>query len=205
MSTAPRPAPGTTPRSPAATPRAGVVDVGGSHVTAALVEGSGPFRVRSRRSAALDSSAPREDLLRQLAGVASPLAASSWTVALPGPFDYVRGRGDFAGVAKLGSLAGVDLRAELAARLGVPGGRVQFVNDAVAYALGEWTHLVVPVSRFVCITLGTGVGSAWLADGDPVDSGPDVPRTAGCTSSPSTVGRWRRPSPPAPSRPSTAA
>ena len=35
-----------------------------------------------------------------LAAAGSSLAASSWTVALPGPFDYAAGRGDFAGVAK---------------------------------------------------------------------------------------------------------
>ena len=167
--------PAPTTRSPVPTRLAGVADVGGSHVTAALAEGSGPFALRDRRTAVLDSSAPREELLRQLAAAPSALPASSWTVALPGPFDYARGRGDFAGVAKFASLAGLDLRAELAARLGVPAAQVRFVNDAVAYALGEWSHLEEPVGRFVCVTLGTGVGSAWLADGEPVDRGPDVP------------------------------
>lgn len=164
------PAPGHGPRP------AGVMDVGGSHVLAALVtQEDGPIRLQSRTAAALDAAAPREDLLRALAAAASSLAASSWTVALPGPFDYAAGHGDFAGVAKFASLAGVDLRAELAARTGVPPEQVRFVNDAVAYALGEWSGLEVPVSRFVGITLGTGVGSAWLADGDPVDRGPEVP------------------------------
>lgn len=165
------------PQAPQVIPRpAGVMDVGGSHVLTALVaDGDGPIRLASRRSAALDAAAPREELLRSLAAAASTLAASSWTVALPGPFDYAAGRGDFAGVEKFASLAGVDLRAELAARTGVPDAQVRFVNDAVAYALGEWSRLAAPASRFVCITLGTGVGSAWLADGDPVDRGPDVP------------------------------
>ncbi|GAA1437278.1 ROK family protein [Microlunatus lacustris] len=164
-------------RAPQPVPSAaGVVDVGGSHVLAALVvQDDGPVRLQSRTSAALDSSAPREDLLRQLAAAPAQLTAASWTVALPGPFDYAAGRGDFAGVAKFASLAGVDLRAELAARTEVPGEQVHFVNDAVAYGLGEWSRLAVPASRFVCITLGTGVGSAWLADGEPVDTGPDVP------------------------------
>jgi glucokinase len=172
----PRPAPQPVPTSPlTGSGPAGVMDVGGSHVLAALVEGDGPFRLASRTSAALDSAAPREELLRQLVAAASSLVASSWTVALPGPFDYAAGRGDFAGVAKFSSLAGVDLRAELAGRLGVPRDQVRFLNDAVAYALGEWSHLTAPPHRFVCITLGTGVGSAWIADGDPVDSGPDVP------------------------------
>nr|WP_294696978.1 ROK family protein [uncultured Friedmanniella sp.] len=151
------------------------MDIGGSHVTAALLDSGHPFVVRSRSSAALDSSASRDLLLDQLSSVASSLTASSWTIALPGPFDYVRGRGDFAGVGKFGSLAGVDLRTELAHRLNVPASEVRFLNDAVAYAIGEWVCTRDRPGRFVCVALGTGVGSAWLADGKPVEDGPDVP------------------------------
>ncbi|GAA1846909.1 ROK family protein [Microlunatus capsulatus] len=173
MPAAPTPTP--APTAPAADRPVGVVDVGGSHVTAALAVGTGPFRLQDRRTSALDPAAPREELLDALAAAAAPLAASSWTVALPGPFDYARGRGDFADVAKFASLAGVDLRAALAGRLGVAGAEVRFVNDAVAYGLGEWSDRGAPAGRFVCLTLGTGVGSAWLADGEPVEDGPDVP------------------------------
>ena len=151
------------------------MDIGGSHVTAALIDSSNPSVVRSRSSAPLDSSASRDLLLDQLSSVASSLTASSWTIALPGPFDYVHGRGDFAGVGKFGSLVGVDLRTELAHRLKVPAYEVRFLNDAVAYALGEWSRTSERPGRFVCVTLGTGVGSAWLADGEPVEDGSDVP------------------------------
>lgn len=151
------------------------MDVGGSHVASALVQGDSPIVLKDRRLTPVDSGAPREELLNQLTVAASSVAASSWTVALPGPFDYVRGRGDFVGVGKFRSLAGVDLRAELAARLAVPANQVRFVNDAVAYAIGEWSAAPGRPARFVCVTLGTGVGSAWLADGHPVATGPDVP------------------------------
>jgi glucokinase len=151
------------------------MDVGGSHVLTALVPDGESLVLQGRQLSPLDSAAPREALLQQLTAGAASLAASSWTVAMPGPFDYARGRGDFAGVGKFGSLAGVDLRAELASRLQVPPAQVRFVNDAVAYGIGEWSATTDRPRRFVCVTLGTGVGSAWLADGAPVDSGPEVP------------------------------
>lgn len=155
--------------------RRGVMDVGGSHVLSALVPDGEPLVLQERQLHPLDSAAPREALLEQLTAGAASLAASSWTVAMPGPFDYAQGVGDFAGVGKFGSLAGVDLRAELATRLQVPPEQVRFLNDAVAYGIGEWSATAERPRRFVCITLGTGVGSAWLADGEPVESGPEVP------------------------------
>lgn len=169
----------------------GVVDVGGSHVHAALAQlAEMGVRLGDRQVAPLDSRAERDALLDQLVAplgrlrpagptVSGPRApdrgADEWVVALPGPFDYEHGRGDFAGVGKFGSLAGVDLRAELARRLGVAGERVHFLNDAVAYGLGEWAQQPERPERFVCLTLGTGVGSAFLVAGEPVTSGPGVP------------------------------
>jgi len=154
----------------------GVVDVGGSHLHAALVRDrdAGP-ELGERVAAALDADGDRETLLDALAEPLDRLGASRWVVALPGPFDYPAGRGDFAGVGKFAALAGVDLRQALAERLRVPGEHVQFLNDAVAYGLGEWWGTSGRPRRTVCITLGTGVGSAFLVDGDPVASGPGVP------------------------------
>lgn len=152
------------------------MDVGGSHVTTGLITREGDRAVLlERRVTTIDSAGSRQDLLDQLVVGSESFSAQHWVVALPGPFDYPLGRGDFAGVSKFGSLAGVDLRAELSRRLRVATDSVCFVNDAVAYAVGEWSLSPDPAERFVCITLGTGVGSAWLADGAPVDSGPLVP------------------------------
>ena len=95
---------------------------------------------------------------------------------MPGPFDAEAGVGTFAGVDKFQALAGVDLRGALADRLGVAPGAVRFVNDAVAYGIGEWAGGAgAHVDRMVCVTLGTGVGSSFLRAGVAVDSGPDVP------------------------------
>jgi len=62
-------------------------------------------------------------------------------------------------------LAGIDLRAAFAERLGIP---FAVENDARAYAWGEWLFGAGQGSRgMVCMTLGTGVGCAVVHDGKP--------------------------------------
>ena len=67
-----------------------------------------------------------------------PDDGSLWGVAIPGPFDYVRGIADFHGVGKFDALRGVDLGDVLRRTLTRANGRVSFVNDAEAFAIGEW-------------------------------------------------------------------
>jgi glucokinase len=162
----------------------GVVDVGGGHVTAAVVIDG---RLTDEHRATLDPHAARDVLLTRLTEPASDAARASvsagrpaptrWVVALPGPFDYDAGRGSFEGVDKFAALSGVDLRASFAEALGTSPASVGFVNDAVAYAVGEWSSGAgVGAGRMICVTLGTGVGSAFLVEGRPVTDGAGVPQ-----------------------------
>lgn len=162
------------------------MDVGGGHVTAALVDpgaldGTGSAdAVLVERESTIDPHGALDALLDELAGPGRALAAAEpvvgWSIAMPGPFDAEAGTGTFAGVDKFQALAGVDLRVALADRLGVPAGAVRFCNDAVAYGIGEWAAGAgAGASRMICITLGTGVGSAFLCDGVEVSDGPTVP------------------------------
>jgi glucokinase len=157
--------------------RAWVVDIGGSHVTAAVVERGRVPRVLDRASSAIDAHGDQHTLLGAIGDTVREVSAGAerWTVAIPGPFDYVRGSGSFDGVAKFSTLAGLDLRAEFSSMLGVGGDDVTFINDAIAYGIGEWSVSDTRAERFVCITLGTGIGSAFLDRGSPVESGPEVP------------------------------
>lgn len=157
------------------------LDVGGTHVNAAVVEITGAdFRIVGRASHDLDSAAPRDDVLDGLVRAALDLKAGGdamdLAIAMPGPFDYATGHGTFEGVGKFGTIAGVDLREEFSTRLGTSPDRVRFVNDADAYGLGEWAFGGTGrPQRLVCVTLGTGVGSAFIEDGTAIDSGPRVP------------------------------
>ena len=65
-------------------------------------------------------------------------AASTLGVAMPGPFDYDTGIGRFHDVGKFDALNGVDVGAALRPRRpGLPPA-IAFVNDAAAFAIGEW-------------------------------------------------------------------
>lgn len=154
-----------------------VIEVGGSHATAALVDRA-TGRIDHQRHVGLDPAMDADALLDAVAGLARSLPAPSdatWGIAIPGPFDYTTGIGRFRDVGKFESLDGVDVGAELAARIGHPGG-LRFVNDAAAFGLGEsrW-GAGAGHRRSVAITLGTGLGSAFLADGELVTAGDSVP------------------------------
>lgn len=155
------------------------IEVGGTHVTAGLVEfGDGPPRVLHDRREPLDAAGTAEQIIDAIADCAAAIPAprgSAWGAAVPGPFDYARGIGLFRGVGKFESLYGVEIEASLRERL--PGtGPMRFLNDAEAFLLGEWSAGAARGhGRAAGITLGTGIGSAFLAGGVAVTVGPDVP------------------------------
>ena len=157
-----------------------VLEIGGTHVTAVLVvAGSWKLVADSLRTAPLNADGTAGELLDGLAAAANGLAVgrrSAWVVAVPGPFDYERGIGLFRDVGKFDSLYGVDVGRELTMRIRPRPFAVRFLNDADAFGVGEYAAGAARGhDRAVCITLGTGVGSAFLDRGRPVNSGPTVP------------------------------
>ncbi|AMM20094.1 hypothetical protein AX769_07850 [Frondihabitans sp. PAMC 28766] len=157
-----------------------VMDVGGSHVTAATVDFSpGRVGILRRVDGELDSLGTRDEILGALEAAGRPLVTQDipWSIAMPGPFDYELGTGSFKGIGKFAAIAGLDLRAALAERLDTRPSLVSFLNDADAYGIGEWAfgQEEPRPARLVCLTLGTGVGSAFIRDGVAITSGDDVP------------------------------
>lgn len=169
--------PAAWPKSAGTVP---VLEIGGSHVTAALVDlPAGDVVTGSVRRNSLCSSGSAADILDAIAACAGAVPAPRgevWGVAVPGPFDYQRGVGLFAGVGKFDSLRGVDMGAALAASLPGHPGEIRFLNDAHAFVRGESLFgAAAGHERCVGITLGTGIGSAFLANGTVYDRGPAVP------------------------------
>lgn len=161
-------------------------DVGGTHVAAALVATDSWLVVPdSERRVDLDSHGPAHEILDTIAecglAVLEEFAdrfdvADTFGTSMPGPFDYENGIGHFEGVAKFESLNGYDVRSGLLARLAPHTQAIDFLNDADSFLVGEWVSgAAVGANRVAGITLGTGIGSAFLADGKLVTSGPDVP------------------------------
>ncbi|WP_188893504.1 ROK family protein [Microlunatus endophyticus] len=154
------------------------MDVGGSHVSVGLADlMAGRLVSGSRFRATVDPSGSAAEIIGHWATTARRLGPgqASWGVAMPGPFDYRRGIGRFAGVGKFSALAGLDIGAGLAAAIG-EGVRIRFSNDADAFAVGEWLAIGEPrPARLVGITLGTGVGTGFVHNGLAVTEGETVP------------------------------
>jgi len=156
-----------------------VMDIGGTHATAASVdiESRTIHPGRSFREP-LDGDGTADEILSALARCASRLRsepAGPWAVAIPGPFDYEHGIARYEGVGKFDALRDVDLRAALSARL-PDATDISFYNDAEAFVLGEcWAGVARGHSSVIGITLGTGVGSCFVRDGRVLRHGPGVP------------------------------
>jgi glucokinase len=155
------------------------MDIGGTHVTAARVD----LRRRTilpgqSARVPLDADAGADEFVATLLACAArlpPRTDDRWAIALPGPFDYVRGVGQYEGVGKFDALNGFDLRAALGSRL-TDVDSISFHNDAAAFTFGEWwAGAARGADAVVGITLGSGVGSCFLRAGRIVRSGPGVP------------------------------
>jgi glucokinase len=154
------------------------LDLGGTHVSAATVDvGSASVVSASRVREELPAGAGRDDLLGRIRAVAIAVRSGrveAAGVAVPGPFDYDRGICLLE--HKLESLFRVDLRAELASALSLPLHTVRFLNDAEAFLLGEWwAGAARGHDRAMGITIGSGLGSAFLEHGSIVRDGGRVP------------------------------
>jgi glucokinase len=155
--------------------------VGGARVTAGWVRPDG-WQVSGLTRAPLPAQGSAEQLIEALARAGAGLGAepgAAWGIAMPGPFDYVRGVAHYAGTGRLQALAGVDVRSALYQALPHQPGSLCFSNDASAFLVGEWLiGSARGATRCVGVTLGAGVGSAFLDRGNVIDVGPSVPPQA---------------------------
>jgi glucokinase len=162
----------------------GALEVGGSHVSAGRVD-LAQYRVDPSgiRRFTFGADSSREELLDTISRAALEIGLpeiTRWGIAVPGPFDYENGVSKIRGVAKLDRLYGVDMRDRLSRALGLEKPeRMRFLNDAQAFVLGEWwAGAAKGHARAMGVTLGTGLGSGFLADGEIVVSGHGVPPEA---------------------------
>ena len=158
------------------------LDVGGTSVKSAIVSENGDLIGGPKRTP-VDNQASADAILNtftaiiqehrkelhgaQLVGVA---------FGFPGPLDKEAGISYIRGVEKFDALYKVNLRQGLQQRLGWDDLAILFRNDAEAAIVGEARYGVGrPHTRVIGITLGTGLGSAFLVHGKPVTTGAGVP------------------------------
>lgn len=161
------------------------VDIGGSHITTlplrwagggALVP-TGPLITTKvdtfqDRATILDAwlSHLQERIDQEAVNPTDTLA-----IAMPGPFNYETSIAQFTPGLKLGALNGLNIRATLLREL--PQIRqVYFENDAACFALGAAQKFsAAGYLRLMTITLGTGIGSAFVVKGQLMKTGPSIP------------------------------
>ena len=144
------------------------IDIGGSHITAALIKedivkvvpGSlVRYHVQSQGIAGeiLDIWAKT---IKEI-WVANDLAHTQIGIAMPGPFDYEEGISLIHGTEKYEALYEMNVRKPLALRLGINPELIRFRNDAASFLLGEMMGGAgIGFEDAIGITLGTGLGSS---------------------------------------------
>jgi glucokinase len=157
-------------------------DIGGSHITAAMVDlETGAVVDSSKVKEPVNAGADARDILSHWTSAIQQVLNAGDTpvpaigIAMPGPFDYPEGISRIKGVAKYESLYGMNIRAALKAALGFGNG-IYFENDASCFALGEaWSGEGAGCGRMVAVTLGTGLGGTFMHNNVIVQEGTGVP------------------------------
>ena len=156
------------------------LDVGGSSVKSVLVA-RGQRILGSVRVDAIHSQASADQILNTLAVIIKSYLQNIGGVcriafAFPGPFDYEQGLSLIQNQDKYDSLYGLYVGAKLREILGIPALEMRFRNDADAAILGEALYGAgAAYSRLLGLTLGTGLGSAFVAEGNLIAEGDNVP------------------------------
>lgn len=149
------------------------MDVGGSHVTAALVDiDQQKILPDSRCRLDLDSQRAAALILLDWLKVVDacyqhyPHLEKQIGMAMPGPCDYEHGISYIKGLNKYGNLFGLNLPERLSTLLGISPQQVTMTNDAACFLQGELAMGVAQdFERPIGVILGTGCGTAKVKDG----------------------------------------
>jgi len=150
------------------------VDIGGSHVLSALVDvQSGEF-VGDVQEVNVNCTGKSEEILHTWKETIRNVLLQHGTddisgigLAMPGPFDYKKGISKIEGVQKFDALYGINVKEFLYGLLKRSSMTSVFINDASAFALGEYFAGAAKCSsKALIVTLGTGFGSTFLVNGE---------------------------------------
>ncbi|RPE12526.1 ROK family protein [Chitinophaga lutea] len=158
------------------------VDVGGSHITAALIgESGGEWQLLHKNRMALDSADSAYNIVAAISDCIEELqfgvqAIETVGIAFPGPFDYEKGVSAILSVGgKFEQTFGLHVKQAIQDLTGLQNIHFQFSNDAHCFAAGAYRLLGLRSRRTIFLTLGTGLGSAFMADGRVLMQHPDIP------------------------------
>ena len=154
------------------------VDIGGSHITAALVDLETRTIIQdSIKRSAVDSQESKETILAAWCEVIIKAFKKSTSntkligIAMPGPFDYEKGISLIKDQEKFNALYGVNIKEELSKRLNIETTNIHFINDAAGFLQGEvFGGAARGNANALGLTLGTGLGSSYSEGGIAKDA-----------------------------------
>ncbi len=156
----------------------GGVDIGGSHITVALIDLKGRKVIDNTwKRSNIDSNGNSDAILDSWAAIikesfkAGNIKPSKIGIAMPGPFDYTNGISYIRNQNKYDSLYGINIKEKLSQRLDISADSILIVNDAVCFLQGEiFSGTAKGFTRIIALTLGTGLGSARCLNGETEDA-----------------------------------
>ena len=160
------------------------LDVGGTFLKSAIITSKGLLLEKTFRTTPIDSQGSAEtiigtfiEMLKSALQTAKELGLEvvGIGIGMPGPFDY--GEGVSFMEHKYASIYGLNVKREFVRRLDLEENfSIRFENDAWTFLRGEaWRGAAKGYNRIVGLTLGTGLGSAFLVKDEIVIEGPGVP------------------------------
>jgi glucokinase len=149
------------------------VDIGGTHITAALIDLQNKKVIPAsvKRSTVNAAGTPDEIIntwSRCMTSAMEHADVNNICVAIPGPFEYETGISLMRGQDKYENLYGLNIKERLALSLNLPKQAVFMDNDAACFLQGEVFNGVASAydnGTVMGITLGTGLGSAFFKEG----------------------------------------
>lgn len=158
-----------------------MVDVGGTSVKSALLSSEREIVENSYSIAPIDAGGSSERIIGTITSVLEekllqiPGELTGIGLCFPGPFDYEQGVSLME--HKFQSIYGMNLRDELIARLGLARDfPIVFEEDSIAFLKGEaWVGNATGFDRIIGLTLGAGLGAAFMVDGEIIKDAPDIP------------------------------
>lgn len=152
------------------------VDIGGSHISACLINMHDNSILKdSYRKCAIDANQSALKILKKWSNLINEIfldnpdkRVRNIGIAIPGPFDYNNGVSKILSVSKYEHLFGINIRQYLSSALNMHPDSISFVNDATAFALGEYQQQYCSkYKRILVLTIGTGFGSTYIHEGVP--------------------------------------
>lgn len=143
-------------------------DIGGTHITAALIDLQRKTIIPSSiRRAVVNAAGTADEIINAwsdcILAAKQNQQIESICLAMPGPFDYEAGISLIHGQAKYESLYKLNIKEKLANALNFPVQSIFMENDAACFLQGEVFNGAAGIHAdkvVIGVTLGTGLGSA---------------------------------------------